>query len=329
MRFSAVSIVCLGCMVAGPAYAQFASGQIFAPPASAVRPLSPAVPLSSPPAVENKTAQATQAKPKQQSATPKASDATQALISRMRLKPSAARAARIDAFVRSLQDAGIWSKLDVLLVTAAQDEQAALLNWKGGTAKSVANIRFKADAGIAGPGKGATIEAGKLNEFVHAKPTSVSFGIWSMSDSNKADIAMGGITGYEVFTLAPRTEDNMFVARVGDTVDSSVASVSGAGLFVAVRSGQQMKKLYSNGTLAGTFENARAIESLPEGMLTVGGITGSTGSSRAIGLAFVGAALSDSEVKALNDAAVAFFASIKPATASKPEKSSAPEKKQR
>ena len=56
---------------------------------------------------------------------------TTALVARMAAPPTASRARLIDALVSALVAAGIWDRLDMLMVAAAHHPQAALLNWRG------------------------------------------------------------------------------------------------------------------------------------------------------------------------------------------------------
>jgi hypothetical protein len=53
------------------------------------------------------------------------------LLARMAIPPGLARADAIDRLISDLIAAGVWKRLDTLLVLAAHEAQVALLNWKG------------------------------------------------------------------------------------------------------------------------------------------------------------------------------------------------------
>lgn len=82
--------------------------------------------------------------------TPSRQAATDALVARMDVPPDAARVAAIDQVIATLGNAGIWGKLDLLLVLAAHHPQAALLNWKGASysATTMGAPVFVADRGF-------------------------------------------------------------------------------------------------------------------------------------------------------------------------------------
>ena len=87
---------------------------------------------------------------------------TSALIARMSTPPSASRIAAIDLLITTLKAASIWSKLDVLQVYAAADQQAALLNWVSTSFNaSVVNApTFTADRGFNGNGTTSYVNTG-------------------------------------------------------------------------------------------------------------------------------------------------------------------------
>lgn len=54
---------------------------------------------------------------------------SEALFARMTTAPTSSHKLAIDLLIYSLKQSGVWAKLDALYVLAAQDEQAANLNW--------------------------------------------------------------------------------------------------------------------------------------------------------------------------------------------------------
>lgn len=85
------------------------------------------------------------------------------LVAAMTMPPNGARRALIDTFVGALKTAGVWSKIDVMWVLAAHDEQAGRLNWKSPgsfTLTAVNAVTFTVDRGFAGNGSSSYLDTG-------------------------------------------------------------------------------------------------------------------------------------------------------------------------
>lgn len=80
---------------------------------------------------------------------------TTTLLAAMSVQPDMRRTIIIDTFIGALKAAGVWSKIDVMWVFAAHDEQAARINWKspGNFTCAVINSPvFTPNIGYAGDG---------------------------------------------------------------------------------------------------------------------------------------------------------------------------------
>lgn len=77
------------------------------------------------------------------------------LVAAMSVAPNNARKLVIDTFVGALKTAAVWTKIDVMWVLAAHDEQAGRLNWKtpaSFTLTAVNSPTFLTDRGFNGNG---------------------------------------------------------------------------------------------------------------------------------------------------------------------------------
>lgn len=86
-----------------------------------------------------------------------------ALVAAMNVAPNPTRLALIDAFIGGLKAGSIWSKLDVLWVLAAHEEQAARLNWKSPgnfTLTAVNGPAFAVDQGFTPNGSSSWLDTG-------------------------------------------------------------------------------------------------------------------------------------------------------------------------
>lgn len=84
-----------------------------------------------------------------------------ALVAAMNVVPNAARQSLIDAFIGALKAGSVWSKLDVLWVLAAHDEQAGRLNWKSPgnfTLTAVNGPAFAVDQGFTPNGSSSWLD---------------------------------------------------------------------------------------------------------------------------------------------------------------------------
>jgi hypothetical protein len=189
---------------------------------------------------------------------------SRALFDQMTVKPDSSRKKKIDRLIRALMGDGLWSKLDVLYVFAAHDEQAGRLNWKAPgtlTATAVNSPTFTADQGFAGNGTTSYLGDTTFNPAtngVNYTQDSASWGVWSRTSGQMASSSSGWFDGTDGTTIMPRSAADAFNFRInqaaGSATDATV--LTGAGLFVANRSASNATQAYANGV-------AKTVSSIP------------------------------------------------------------------
>lgn len=108
--------------------------------------------------------------------------ATLDLVARMTVRPDADRRDAIDTLISTLQDDGIWDKLDGLYVLAAHTEQAALLNWVEDARNLTAynSPTFDVDEGFTGDGVTSYLQAGPFaGNLLGLDQGDESIGVWT------------------------------------------------------------------------------------------------------------------------------------------------------
>lgn len=186
--------------------------------------------------------------------------ATIALIARMSVVPSDTRAALIDTLVRSLKDAGVWAKLDLLYLLAAHDAQAARLNWVS-TSYALAAVNspgFTADRGYAGDGTTSYLDTGfqpGVSAGSKAAQNSLHLGGWSLGNADPSGADAGGGTLY----LIPRSSGNL-TSRCNDTATATVAVGNAMGHSLISRTGSAGYSRYRD---AASLGDATAASSAP------------------------------------------------------------------
>lgn len=236
--------------------------------------------------------------------------ASYALIARMTAAPGAARAGRIDALVRALKAAGVWSRLDALYLLAAHDAQAARLNWVANAwnLAAVNSPAFTVDRGYAGNATTSYLDSG-FKPGVSAglaAQNDCHVGVWPRTES-AVTVADIGNSGTFIF---PRTTGGNINTRVMDGSTASVAVPGSVGHFVASRSGAGGYARYRNGASVG---DAAVASAAPAGANLLIGARGNTGSAdfhsaRQIAAAHCGAGLSAGQVAALHAALATYLA---------------------
>lgn len=176
-----------------------------------------------------------------------------ALFAAMTTAPTLVRQLLINACIVALKAAGAWPRLDVLQVYAAGNAQAASLNWRfpaSSTAAAVNSPVFTPDRGYTGDGATSYVNTNYTPGPSYTL-SSATAGIWSRTIGGEAGVALSGLTGgARRLELVPRTAGNTATFRANDSVDSSVASVDGTGLFIEERNAEAFNKLmYRNGAI--------------------------------------------------------------------------------
>lgn len=125
-----------------------------------------------------------------------AAEAT-ALIARMTSAPNSTRQGHINTLITSLKNAGVWTKLDALYLTAAHDTQAARLNWKSTsyTLTAVGTPTYTTDRGVSTLAAGSYFDSGfnpstAGGVFVQ---NSAHLGYWAQTDADAVHTGQFGV----------------------------------------------------------------------------------------------------------------------------------------
>lgn len=127
-----------------------------------------------------------------------------ALFARFSTPPTYLRRVIINQLIESLIDSGVWAKLDALYLLAANDSQAACLNWVSNqyNCTPVASPVFTANRGYQGNGTSSYLDTG-FNPTTAISPKFAQndshAGIWS-----RTDIAMGVNDSFDAFSTTTR-----------------------------------------------------------------------------------------------------------------------------
>ncbi|QTL05755.1 hypothetical protein J5J86_10935 [Aquabacter sp. L1I39] len=230
--------------------------------------------------------------------------ATTALVARMTAAPPAGRVVAIDALVRALVAAGVWSRLDLLHVLAAHDTQAARLNWISSAYDLAAynSPLFTAHRGFKGDGTAAYLEAAGYNPSaatLRFAQNSMTLGAWMLTPSSAA-------VGLDVYGGNSRVQrrtsgSNDLHYRANDGTSTFWPS-GGAldGLMVADRADAATKALYRNGALTHSAAVASTGNSTILRLFAAG--AGSAMSDAEIAVVFAGASLTEAQHAALHAA---------------------------
>lgn len=193
-----------------------------------------------------------------------------ALFARMTTPPTETRKGQINTLITSLKTAGVWTKLDVLYVFAAADQQAALLNWKenDNNATAESSPSFVADSGFKGDGSTSWVNT-HYNPYID----SVNFSIVSahislyvlsnIADAGQYDV---GVVYYSSAYSNTFINSNDGGSRIlgGICIDGfydGYASVTNSLGLSAIDRSAGTQKYYKNGTYI--TSNTTAVKPMP------------------------------------------------------------------
>lgn len=231
---------------------------------------------------------------------------TAALLARM-TGVNATRAGHINTLIVALKAAGVWDKLDVLQVYAANSEANALLNWKADALNATNNsATFTADRGFAGDAAATWVSTG-------FNPTSVAgqyirdsahMAVWIETDGADTD-------GHGIATTAyVRHASGNLTGRINDATTSSIGAGSATGHHMLVRRGASDKRGFVNGAQVGSTLTT-ASTGLPNAIAGVGRWNATaTYTDDRVACFHAGASLSDAEALALYNAARAYMTGV-------------------
>jgi hypothetical protein len=180
------------------------------------------------------------------------------LAAQMSTRPTPGRLDLINNTIVALKGAGIWQKLDVFWMLAAETSQAGRLNWKSPgtfTCSEVNSPTFTANRGYAGNGSSSYLNTGWdastngvnytqngggyfiWNRTSRAASTAASFGVY---DSGAAE----GMNLYARFTGA----GSVFARVNDDNGGGGITVADSAGFYHAGRSSSSTRSIAKNGT---------------------------------------------------------------------------------
>lgn len=195
---------------------------------------------------------------------------------------------------------GVWQKLDVLYVFAAQNSATALLNLMNSRyqATAVGSPSFSANAGYV-VSKGNYIDSNWnfKKDAVNFSQNAASMGGWSGSTAASYQNAWQTSTQYGGNTyIRPLNvgEASASFSINGTSLMTVTNNSDGSGMFAVVRPDSDTESLYRNGALLGSV--LRGSVALEDGTLEAGGAY--SGTLRAM---FAGGALSAADLKNFYD----------------------------
>lgn len=225
-----------------------------------------------------------------------AASATQALVARMSSPPSASRVDAIFALILALMDAGVWSRLDLLHVMAAHNEQASRLNWIGSIydLATYNSPTFGIDRGWLG-GSTAWMDAVGYNPSTAASRLSqndASLGLWVLTPSAGTGIDLYAGSGW----MGRRNTGVDWHYRVCDGTSNFGQPGDTPGFYVGARSDPATKRLFKNGVQIVAHSVA---STTPFNRLAVFGTGGGNHSTVEVAVVLAGASLTDAQHAAL------------------------------
>lgn len=232
---------------------------------------------------------------------------TTALIARMSPKPSSYRAQLMDNLIRALKDAGVWTRLDFLYVTAAADVAASRVNWVSSsyTATAVGTVLFTANIGVQGASQ---VPIAYLNSNYapdgtkNFKLNDAHMAVWASSlSTNTTEIGDG--TGAR--TLIPNTTASQAFVDLSASPAVTFATNNVAGLSLITRADGTNERFSKNGGLFSTAAAATVDTGLNPGALFRVASGG-----RLVSAASIGAGLTDAQITAYYNALNTYLTAI-------------------
>jgi hypothetical protein len=174
---------------------------------------------------------------------------TTTLINAMTVRPTPGRTALIASTIRGLKNYNLWSKLGFLYVLAANNSQAASLNWVSpsiGVLTTSGTITFLTDRGYTSDGVAGYLDTHILWNGIGGGFTqdSAHFGTWSLTAGTAGRRTLGLASGAQVLII-PNNPGR------GVRVNSSTSLANGdggtLGHLVGVRRDSANEFAYRNG----------------------------------------------------------------------------------
>lgn len=236
---------------------------------------------------------------------------TRALANAMTTPPSAARFALINQTIRALFGAGLWSKLDVLYMLAAHDEQAGRLNWKApGTFTLTANNSptFTVDRGFAGDGATSDLSS-TYNASTFGGRFTLDSAVLGAYEQLIETASGGFLMSMGTSRINANAALTMQSVRVNDASASLNAGTIAVGHYAARRASSAGREAWVNGVLAAGPD---AVASTTIGssfrILSLGG--SSNWSSARVAYAYAGGGFSVADMLAFNGILLSYLQGV-------------------
>lgn len=245
-------------------------------------------------------------------------DETRALLARMTVPPSEARARDIDACIRSLKTAGVWPKLECLYFPAAHDAQAAQRNWIADSYNlSLVNApTFTTDRGYAGDGSTSYLNTG-WNPSTSALSSQNSGSLaqylnGGTDTANSSVISMGCYNGSNsAWSVVPRHGTDVCQLAVNTVSVSTIGSTTRMGFIGLSRTGASANNVRRD---AATTTSTAASAAPPNYPIFLGcrnnANTPGAFSNNRFAMAAFGAGLTSTELGALYTATLTYLTAI-------------------
>lgn len=172
------------------------------------------------------------------------SDETLRILESMPAAPGRRRAFLIDDLVGTLQDAGVWDRLDLLYVLAAADGPSALINWRQPGVHDLTAVggpAFTKDRGFTGDGSSAWLNAGTsftaLDQYSQDDAVLFSWSLTALFENGRPDLGATGGVASSIYSGS--ASGNLGVAVNG--ANTNVAVATSAGLSAVSRAGAAVR----------------------------------------------------------------------------------------
>jgi hypothetical protein len=222
----------------------------------------------------------------------------------MSVEPDAPRKALINTLIVALKTAGIWTKLDVLYLTAAHDAQAARLNWVSSSYSLVAysSPTFLVDRHYVGDGAASYLDT-EYQPGVSAGSKALQddnhFGVWIRNNVNGTGIDCGSTN----HTINSNNSGNVSARNMAATSDTVATNGTSVGHTVHSRSAAATYSRYKDGSSLGDATRTSAAPGALSAFLCCRNSgSASAFSTRQIAAMHLGSGLTASEVSSLRTA---------------------------
>lgn len=185
----------------------------------------------------------------------------QILFDRMVIEPTNARKLIINALIVGLKNDGNWNELDVLVILAAADSQASLLDFKNLQDGALVNApAFEADRGVTGNGSTSYINAqfNLTTDAVQYTRNNASAGIYTRTNVGGNNLIGMGLTNatIEGLLIAPRNASSVATMGVNTNTFKTYGNADSRGLYSIRRTTNNAQEAFKNGLSKGAQADA-------------------------------------------------------------------------